>query len=145
MDVETIEALKQLKARYFYHLDRKDWAAWREVFTEDAVMDLSFHFPAAPDPSPYIFRGVDEIVKNVTARLGETVSAHHGHDPMLEVASATEASGIWAMEDNLFMPDGKRLTGYGHYHESYRRIGAAWRISRTRLTRLRLVYSLSGA
>ena len=39
-----IEDIKQLKSRYFYHLDRKEWDAWREsVFCHDASM----HVPEA--------------------------------------------------------------------------------------------------
>ena len=32
-----IEAIKQLKADYFRLLDSKQWRAWGELFTEDAV------------------------------------------------------------------------------------------------------------
>ena len=36
-----VEAIKQLKARYFRTLDTKDWAAMRQVFTDDVVVDTS--------------------------------------------------------------------------------------------------------
>lgn len=140
--LEAVEALKRLKARYFLHLDEKDWAAWRTVFADDAEMDVSAHFADAPDPSLYILRGADAIVAGVAAQLGETRTAHHGHTPILDVHGPDAASGIWALEDTLFMPDGARLTGFGHYHEDYRRAGDGdWRIWRTRLTRIGLVYS----
>ncbi len=32
-----IEQIKQLKARYFRLMDTKDWAAWRELFTDDCL------------------------------------------------------------------------------------------------------------
>lgn len=143
MDVATkldiIEEVKRLKARYFLNLDRKDWQAWGEVFAEDVVMDVSAQFPDAPDPSIHIMRGRDFVVKSVSGFLGETVTAHHGHTPIIDVQSETEASGIWAMEDNLFMPDGSRMLGYGHYEEEYRHIDGAWRIARTKLTRIRVL------
>ena len=34
---DDIEAIKQLKARYFRTLDQKDWAGYRAVFTDDVV------------------------------------------------------------------------------------------------------------
>jgi len=33
--VDDIEAIKQLKARYFRTMDTKDWKAMRQVFTDD--------------------------------------------------------------------------------------------------------------
>jgi hypothetical protein len=137
----AIEALKVLKARYFYYLDHKEWDNWRSVFVEDAVMDVSAHFPDAHDPSIHVLKGADRIVNVVSSTVGETVTVHHGHSPIITVDSADEASGIWALEDNLFMPDGSRLTGYGHYHERYRRIGGEWRIGHTRLTRLKMLHT----
>ncbi|PXA82816.1 DUF4440 domain-containing protein [Nostoc sp. 3335mG] len=143
MDVATkldiVEEVKRLKARYFYHLDRKDWAGWGEVFAEDVVMDVSAQFPDAPDPSVHVMRGRDTIVRSVSGFLGQTVTAHHGHTPIIDVHSKDEASGIWAMEDNLFMPDGSRMLGYGHYEEQYRRIDGIWRIAKTKLTRIRVI------
>lgn len=135
----AIEELKRLKARYFYHLDRKDWAGWGDVFAEDAVMNVSAQFPDAPDPSVHVMRGRDTIVCSGRGFLGGTVTAHHGHTPILDVASESEASGIWAMEDNLFMSDGSRMLGYGHYEEEYRRADGSWRIARTKLTRIRVI------
>jgi len=39
--VDDIEAIKQLKARYFRTMDTKDWDGMRTVFTDDVVMDTS--------------------------------------------------------------------------------------------------------
>jgi SnoaL-like domain len=39
--VDDIEAIKQLKARYFRTMDTKDWAAMRLLFTDDVVMDTT--------------------------------------------------------------------------------------------------------
>ena len=44
MDVESI---KQLKARYCRYLDTKDWARWRDLFTDDFVGDTT---EAGEDP-----------------------------------------------------------------------------------------------
>jgi len=47
------------------------------------------------------------------------------------------------MEDKLRWAEGsdspiRALHGYGHYHETYRKIGGEWRIQSMKLTRLRL-------
>ena len=41
MGVDDIEAIKQLKARYFRTMDTKDWAAMQLVFTDDVVVDTT--------------------------------------------------------------------------------------------------------
>jgi hypothetical protein len=58
--------------------------------------------------------------------------------PEIELTSPTTANGIWAMEDMLRWPDGRELHGYGHYTETYAKIGNHWRIRTLVLTRLRL-------
>ena len=40
-ELADIEAIRQLKARYFRTLDQKDWEGYREVFTDDVVVDTS--------------------------------------------------------------------------------------------------------
>src|SRR6266487_3963844 len=39
--LEAIEEIKQLKARYFRCMDRKDWDGFASVFAPDARMDVS--------------------------------------------------------------------------------------------------------
>jgi hypothetical protein len=45
------------------------------------------------------------------------------------------------MEDMLRWPDGTELHGYGHYHETYEKGAGAWRITSSRLTRLRMDFT----
>ena len=40
-DLDDIEQICQLKARYFRTMDQKDWTAYRGVFAEDAVIDTT--------------------------------------------------------------------------------------------------------
>ena len=39
--MDDIEAIRQLKARYFRTMDTKDWDGMRQVFTDDVVIDTS--------------------------------------------------------------------------------------------------------
>ena len=57
--------------------------------------------------------------------------------PEIEILSDSEARGIWAMEDIVEFT-GRRLHGFGHYHETYRKDGGQWRIARLHLTRTRI-------
>ena len=40
-DLADIEAIRQLKARYFRTMDQKDWEGYRQVFTVDVAIDTT--------------------------------------------------------------------------------------------------------
>jgi hypothetical protein len=134
----AIEEIKRLKSKYFYGLDHKDWDLWRrEVFAADGRLIV-------PEASKEAI-GVDAVIAYVSESTGDQVSVHHGHMPNIEITSDDTATGIWAMEDRLYrtnerpLQDGSTyLHGFGHYHETYVRTAAGWRIQSTRLTRLRV-------
>jgi uncharacterized protein (TIGR02246 family) len=128
---DAVEAIKQLKARYFRTMDTKDWAAMRQVFTDDVVMDTS-----ASDGG--IITGAAEFIEFLEEALGEAITVHHGHMPEIELTGPTTATGIWALQDLIIWPDGTRLLGFGHYHESYRLVHDRWCIASSTLTRLHM-------
>jgi hypothetical protein len=127
-----IEAIKQLKARYCRYLDTKDWAAWRTVFADDFLSDTS-------EAGGQKISGADKFVaftrKNIGKPSQQTV--HQVHAPEIELTSATTASGIWAINDVVQLLPVLALNGFGHYHETYEKLGDQWRIKSSKLTRLR--------
>ena len=135
----AIEEIKALKGKYFYFFDHKQWARWKsEVFAPDARFFV-------PELREEPFEGLDDIIAWTIASAADQISVHHGHTPIIEITSASTATGIWAMEDRLYrtrehpLHDGSSyLHGFGHYHETYVRLAAGWRIQSTRLTRLRV-------
>jgi uncharacterized protein (TIGR02246 family) len=129
--VDDIESIKQLKARYFRTMDTKDWLAMREVFTDDVVMDMT-------ESGGGVISGADRFLAFLRQAIGDVITVHHGHMPEIAVTSATTATGVWAMEDMLRWPDGSEMHGYGHYYEAYEKVGGAWRIKSSKLTRLRM-------
>jgi uncharacterized protein (TIGR02246 family) len=127
--VDDLEAIRQLKARYFRTMDTKDWAAMRQVFTDDVVVDTT-------EAGGSAVSGADEFMTFLQEVLRGAVTAHQGHTPEIELTSATTATGIWALNDLVIWPDGTRLVGYGHYHETYEKVGEDWKIKSSTLTRL---------
>jgi uncharacterized protein (TIGR02246 family) len=130
-----VEAIKQLKARYFRTMDRKDWDAFGEVFTLDAVMEVP-EVDATKE-------GRAAIVEFVSSALADARTVHHGHMPEIEITGPGTARGIWAMADYVewTAPEGSDrigLQGYGHYIEEYAHEDGQWRIRRTLLQRLRV-------
>ena len=132
--MDDIEALKQLKARYCRTMDTKDWAAMRQVFSDDVTMDT-----VASGGS--VMTGADDFLIFLVEAIGDVSTVHQCHTPEIELTSATTAVGIWAMEDMLRFPDGSELHGYGHYHETYIARNGEWRISSSTLTRLRMDFT----
>ena len=131
-DSDDIEAIKQLKARYFRMMDLKDWDGLAAVFTDDVEIDMT-------GEGAGITHSVAEYMPFLRDAIEPVLTVHHGHMPEIELTSATTARGIWSMEDKLWWPEGSpiaHLHGYGHYHETYEKTAAGWRIKTMRLTRL---------
>ena len=139
-----MEAIHRLKARYFRLMDTKDWRAWRDQFTDDAVLIIDHAVAIAGDDAQTAppVTGGDAIVAHVRSIIDSASTVHHGHMPEIDILSQNTARGIWAMEDIVEWPDGRQIRGYGHYHEEYRQVGQVWKIASLHLTRLRI--DLSG-
>lgn len=131
-ELREIEEIKQLKARYCRFLDTKDWSAWRAIFADDFVSDTS-------ESGGRVLVGADEFVAYIRKALGKPSqpTVHHVHAPEIELLSETSARGVWALEDVVRLAPGLNLNGYGHYHETYEKVDAQWRIKTSKLTRLR--------
>jgi uncharacterized protein (TIGR02246 family) len=132
--VDDIEAIRQLKARYFRTMDTKDWAGMRQVFTDDVVVDTS-------EGGGGVVNGADEFLAFLQEALADATTVHQGHMPEIELTSDATATGIWALNDIVIFPTGVRLDGYGHYHETYEKVGGEWRIKTLKLTRLHMDFA----
>jgi len=129
--LSDIEAIKVLKARYFRTMDNKEWGGLEACFTEDLHADFR-------DAPGMLSEGRENYMTALEAALNDARTVHHGHMPEITLEDASNATGIWAMEDWVELP-GISLRGWGHYHERYRKEDGVWRIAAIRLTRLRLV------
>ena len=140
----AIEAIRNLKAKYWRGVDFVDGALVRSVLHPDCVLD---YVGCCTDPVTgqdfmpqmnIVMRGRDSWQ---TGNLEEprVVTVHQGHQAEIEVTGDTTASGIWVFTDRFFIPPGgpfTRLTGYGHYHETYEKLEGEWLLKTTRITRL---------
>jgi len=139
----AIEDIRQLKARYWRAVDTKDAALLRAVFTDDATTDFRDEGPPGANDH-LLMQDPDGFSALLISMLAGVVTAHHGFTPEITVHSADTASGIWPMQDFLWVEDEasplpfRRLRGFGHYHDRYVRTAEGWRIAFTRLERLRI-------
>jgi hypothetical protein len=143
-DLIALEEIKQLKARYFYTMDTKDWAGYAGTFTDDAEVDFSSQQDLTAqgetqsemlDTESWTFTGGAAVAAWLEPVLGAVTSVHHGHDPQITLMGPDTATGIWPMTDRLETTD-EVFLGFGHYREEYRRVDGEWLISKLVLTRL---------
>lgn len=140
----AIEAIRNLKAKYWRGVDFIDGALVRSILHPDCVLDYrgcctdpvtgADHMPQMN----IVMKGRDSWQ---TGNLEEprVVTVHQGHQVEIEVTGETTASAIWVFTDRFFIPPGgpfTRLTGYGHYHETYEKLDGVWLLKTTRITRL---------
>jgi len=116
----AFEEIRQLKARYSHTIDQKEWDAYGHVFTEDAVMEMG----------TVRAEGRSEIVKFVHGALADVTTSHFAVNPVLELTSDTTAKGTWSA---TYVQEGDKLTGWGFYHETYRKEDGRWLIASTYL------------
>lgn len=135
-DLSVREAVKDVKARYCYHIDLKHWDDYAGLFTVDAIMDVDQSVSTrgrAPNPMPRI-TGRAAIRTFMPQLLDHADTVHQVHSPIITVTSPTSATAIWAMEDMVKMP-GFHLEARGHYHETYVALEGKWYIASLHLTR----------
>ena len=129
-----IEAIKQLKARYFRCMDLRDWDGLAETMTDDILFD---------HPTIGLHHTRDVAMAALKLRLGSLAfTSHHGCMPEILIESPTRASGIWSLHScvvPLARPGEAARTplhGYGRYFDTYRFEQGQWRISNLRLEHL---------
>ncbi len=125
-DLAEIEAIKQLKYKYFRCLDSKNWDEMAECFTPDA---RSWY-----DSGKYSFDGAESIMKFLRDSLSDPniISLHHGHHPEIELTGRATAKGIWYLEDRLYFTTQKlMLWGAAFYEDEYAKVDDRWRIKST--------------
>ena len=135
-DMNELEAIRQLKARYFRLMDTQDWEQFPGCFTAD----VHAHYEGVPRASEDLpldikIDGRDELVDGIRTLMTGAQSMHQGFMPELELTGADSARGIWSMFDYVRLPT-SHFKGWGHYHEIYAREAGVWRIKSIHLTRL---------
>ena len=131
LDLEAIELIKQLKARYFRFLDTRNLEGLQTVFTSDATAsfiggDYDFQLTG--------WEQLEAFYKK--SFTGQNFGMHNGHHPEICVDGDT-ATGIWYLQD-IFVSLEHNMTimGSALYEDEYRLEGGQWRIARTGYKRL---------
>jgi hypothetical protein len=134
MDLTAIEEIRQLKYRYFRTLDLKLWDEFGDCLAED----VSARYGTQAMDKPLHYDNRADVVAFMSENLGHgIVTIHIANHPEIDVDGDT-ASGSWAFEDTVIVPDFKMIIrGGGYYVDEYRKdADGRWRIAATKYERI---------
>jgi bile-acid 7alpha-dehydratase len=128
--MEDIEAIKNLKAKYFRCVDKKLWEEMETVLTEDAVADYGMGIE--------LLHGRKAIIEFLKKNLGRDsmITVHQGHNPEIEIISDTTARGIWVLNDRLIIQTIATLNGWRYYEDEYVKVNGEWKKKSTKITNI---------
>lgn len=124
--LEAIEAIKQLKARYFHSCDTKQPDRVRECFAPGPV-DLRYGRIGQFDDREQMVAVFTEL-----ACHDHIVEMHHGQNPQIEILDEDHARATWGLYYYLIDTRQQTVTQLaGFYDDGFVRINGEWCIERS--------------
>jgi hypothetical protein len=122
-----IEAIKQLKHAYFRCVDTANLEELGTLFHEDVEVRFK------GGSYEWNLNGRQEYVDNIGMAFSkEAVGQHNAHHPEIQILSATEATGIWYLADNMWILNHNAFTtGTALYWDRYEKVDGKWLIKET--------------
>lgn len=126
LDLEAIEQIRQLKARYFRGIDTAD----KSLVAECLAKDVSIHFIGGS--YEIAMEGADKVVEFLQQAFHKDAAASHfGHHPEISV-SGESATGVWYLHDIFFdLARNIETSGAAIYRDRYSKINNQWKIQHT--------------
>jgi 3-phenylpropionate/cinnamic acid dioxygenase small subunit len=127
---EDRQDISDLLVRYATGIDRRDWALFRTVFTDDCELDYG---------EIGVWKGVDAVtdfMEQVHAMAGHTM--HRMSNQVITVDGDTAEARTYV--DALIMAGDNKsgVNGIGFYDDEIVRTADGWRIARRRFTAVRV-------
>ena len=125
--LEDADAIRALKARYFFACDRKDVRTFRDCFA-DGKVEIDYGAIGRFDSADALARVYEQM-----ACHEHMVEMHHGMNPQIEVLDATRARGTWSLHYFLINTQAQSVTQLaGYYEDEYRKDAGGWKMVKTR-------------
>ena len=127
--LEDIEAIKQLKARWWFACDTRDIAGMRACYDEnDFLIDFGF-IGEFTDMDAFI-----EVFESLACHPSH-VDMHHGMAPEIKMTRTDTASGRWRMRFQLLETDQQQIQLMsGFYEDEYARVDGEWKMRVSKYT-----------
>lgn len=126
LDLQAIELIKQLKARYFRAIDTCNIEMLEGMLCEDVA--LSFKSPAYQFQIEGLAAALDFYRSSFTRTR---LASHNGHTPEIEV-DGDQATALWYLSYVFInLEDNTHMHGSAIYQDRYVRQGERWMIAET--------------
>lgn len=132
--LKDVQAIKELKSKYFCALDTKNWDELETTMAPD--------IETAYSNGKLVFHGPKEITDYFKKSMPKTeITLHQGHNPQVWFESDTVAYGKWYLEDRLIFAkgdpyEGLQVEGSAIYTDKYVKIDGEWLIQDTGYIRI---------
>ncbi|UVE17444.1 nuclear transport factor 2 family protein [Pseudomonas sp. LS44] len=126
LDLEAIELIKQLKARYFRAIDTCNIELLQGMLTEDIT--LSFKSPAYE----FHVNGLGDALNFYRTSFTKTrLATHNGHTPEIEV-DGDQAKALWYLSYVFInLEENTHMHGSAIYQDRYVKREGRWMIAET--------------
>lgn len=133
IDLEAIEAIRQLKYRYVRALDTADIETLSDCLTEDAYIKFEGGIYTVEHKGRETFA---EFM--ATSFHSKAATSHQVHHPTIELLTDTTAKGQWSLHDIYHDLNHRMIiSGASEYMDQYvKEADGQWRISDSRYQRL---------
>ena len=127
--LKDVQAIKELKSKYFRALDTKNW--------DELETTMTPNISTAYSNGKLVFHGPKEITNYFKESMPDTeITLHQGHNPVIWFESDTVAYGKWYLQDNLIFAEGNpycgtQIQGSAIYTDKYVKVDGEWLIEDT--------------
>ena len=127
--LEDIEAIKQLKARWWFSCDTRDTTGMRACFDE-SNFEIDFGFIGRfTDMDSFI-----EVFESLACHPSH-IDMHHGLAPEITLIDSNSAQGRWRMRFQLLETDLKQVQLMsGYYEDQYVKLEDGWKMRKSKYT-----------
>ena len=127
--LEDTEAIKQLKARWWFSCDTRDTAGMRACFDENNF-EIDFGFIGRFTDMDAFIAVFESLACHPTH-----IDMHHGLAPEITVKDAHTAEGRWRMRFQLLETELKQVQLMsGYYEDQYVKLEDGWKMRRSKYT-----------
>ena len=128
-ELENIEEIKKLKARYFHACDRKQIDIIRDCFVEGSCI-IDYGVIGT-------FKNREDFITLFSEKACEdsVIDMHHGQNPQITLINSTIAVALWDLYFFQINTEENTLTQLGGFYEDkFKKTDSGWCIEETKFT-----------
>jgi hypothetical protein len=135
-DAKEIEAIRQLKAQYVRFGDTQQWDNFVNLLTDDFEGSYETMPRMSKDqPKGGAVQGKEVVRAAFKGLLTGATTMHQIYSSEITLTGPDTATGIWSMHETVILKQ-CIFKGWGFYHEEYVKLGGAWKLKKSHVSRL---------